>query len=73
MNSDASGMSWYYLLNPEFTIEMLDELEDENAKAPNFTYIHMNSRSSMLRINVKYHSTILYWNYARYVDETRVL
>ena len=31
----------------------------------------MNSRSSMLRINVKYHSTILYWNYARYVDETR--
>jgi len=71
MNSDASGMSWYYLLNPEFTIEMLDELEDENAKAPNFTYIHMNSRSSMLRINVKYHSTMLYWNYARYVDETR--
>lgn len=71
MNSDASGMSWYYLLNPEFTIEMLDELEDENAKASNFTYIHMNSRSSMLRINVKYHSTILYWNYARYVDETR--
>ncbi|MFI9579100.1 hypothetical protein [Staphylococcus capitis] len=71
MNSDASGMSWYYLLNPEFTIEMLDELEDENAKEPNFTYIHMNSRSSMLRINVKYHSTILYWNYARYVDETR--
>lgn len=34
MNSDASGMSWYYLLNPEFTIEMLNELEDENAKTP---------------------------------------
>jgi len=69
INSDYSGISWYYLLHPEFTIELLDE--DEDAQPPNFSFIHMNGRSSLLKVSVKYHSTILYWNYARYVDEAR--
>lgn len=71
INSDYNGMSWYYLLHPEFTIELLDEEEDEDAQPPNFSFIHMNGRSSLLKVCVKYHSTILYWNYARYVDEAR--
>ncbi|TDL38276.1 ATP-binding protein [Macrococcoides bohemicum] len=70
INSDNNGMSWYYLLHPEFTIELLDEEEDEGAQPPNFSFIHINGRSSLLKVCVKYHSTILYWDYARYVDET---
>lgn len=31
----------------------------------------MNNRNSLLRVKIKYNSTILYWDYARYVDATR--
>ncbi|TDL94305.1 ATP-binding protein [Macrococcus brunensis] len=71
MNSNADGMSWYYLLHPEFTVEMIDEYEAENSMPLNFSFVHMNGRSSMLRVNVKFHSTVLYWDYARYIDEAR--
>lgn len=71
INSNYEGMSWYYLLHPEFTIELLDEEEDENASPPNFSFVQINGKNSKLKINLKYHSTILYKDFARYVDEAR--
>lgn len=35
---------------------------DEDAQPPNFSFIHINGRSSLLKVCVKYHSTILYWD-----------
>lgn len=71
INSNFDGIAWYYLLHPEFTIELLDEEEDKNAQPPNFSFIQMNGRSSELKVNIKYHSTILFNDLARYVDEAR--
>ncbi len=71
INSDYDGTSWYYLLHPEYTIEVLHEEEDKNNQPPNFCFIQTNGRGSRLKINVKCHSTILYRDSARYVDETR--
>lgn len=69
IDSKVDVISWYYLLYPEFTIEIITD--DEKLSIPNFAFIHMNNRSSLLRVKIKYHSTILYWDYARYVDEAR--
>lgn len=71
INSNYDGMSWYYLLHPEFTIELLNEEEDKNEQPPNFSFIQMNGRSSKLKVNIKYHSTILFNDSARFVDEAR--
>lgn len=59
IKSDYNGMSWYYLLHPKFIIELLDEEEYEDAQPPYFSFIHMNGRSSLLKVYVKYHSIIL--------------
>ncbi|SUM72246.1 hypothetical protein [Staphylococcus saprophyticus] len=69
IDSKEDIISWYYLLHPEFTLEIITD--DEKLSIPNFSFIYMNNRSSLLRIKIKYHSTILYWDYARCVDEAR--
>ncbi|PTU84907.1 ATP-binding protein, partial [Staphylococcus pasteuri] len=69
IDSKNDSMSWYYLLQPEFKIEIL--MDEEKLRSPNFVFIYNKNRSSLLRVNIKFHSTILYWSYAWYVDEAR--
>ncbi|HEC2152249.1 TPA: ATP-binding protein [Staphylococcus delphini] len=68
---DSESKKWYYLLHPEFTIEVTRVEEEEESTPPNFSFVQINGKSFMLKVTIKYHSTILYCEYARYVDEER--
>lgn len=71
MKSSYEGMSWYFEKFPEYTIEFLDDPENDELRTPPFALMHTNARSSWHILSVKYHQTILLEFSAHYIDETR--
>lgn len=71
MKSDFDGISWYYDKFPEYTLEFIDDPENDELSTPPFALMHANARSSWHILRVKYHQTILLEFSAHYIDETR--
>lgn len=71
MKSSYDGLIWYYAKFPEYTLEFLDDSENEMLKTPSFALMQMNARSSWHNLRLKFHQTILLEFSAHYIDETR--
>ena len=71
MKSSYESISWYYDPFPEFTIELIDDPQNNELRAPVYALIHSNARSSWQIIHIKYHQTILLEFSSHYIDEYR--
>lgn len=71
MKSDYDGMTWYYSIFPEYTLEFYRDPENDDLSTPPFALMHTNARSSWQILRIKYHQTILMEFSAHYIDEAR--
>lgn len=71
MKSSYDQISWYYEKFPEYTIDLVDDPDNDNLRTPPFALIQTNARSSWHILRVKYHQTILLEFSAHYIDEAR--
>lgn len=71
MKSSYESISWYYDPFPEFTIDLIDDLQNDELRTPVYALIHPNARSSWQILRLKYHQTILLEFTSHYIDEYR--
>ena len=65
------SISWYYDPFPEFTIDLIDDPQNDELRTPVYALIHPNARSSWQILRLKYHQTILLEFTSHYIDEYR--
>ena len=71
MKSSYESISWYYDPFPEFTIDLIDDPQNDELRTPVYALIHPNARSSWQILRLKYHQTILLEFTSHYIDEHR--
>jgi len=71
MRSSYESISWYYDPFPEFTIDLIDDPQNDELRTPVYALIHPNARSSWQILRLKYHQTILLEFTSHYIDEYR--
>lgn len=71
MKEDYETRSWYYEKFPEYTMELVDDPQNDELKAPVYTLIHPNARTTWQILRLKYHQTILLEFSSHYIDEYR--
>ena len=71
MKSSYESISWYYDPFPEFTIDLIDDPQNDELRTPVYALIHPNARSSWQILRLKYHQTILLEFTSHYIDEYR--
>lgn len=71
MKSSYESISWYYDPFPEFTIDLIDDPQNDEFRTPVYALIHPNARSSWQILRLKYHQTILLEFTSHYIDEYR--
>lgn len=65
--------SWYYEKFPEYTMELVDDPQNDELRAPVYALIHPNVRTTWEILRIKYHQTILLEFSSHYIDEYRGL
>ncbi|WP_261010614.1 RNA-binding domain-containing protein [Streptococcus mitis] len=73
MKNSYENISWYYNPFPEFTIDLTDDPQNDELRAPVYALIHLNARSSWQILRLRYHQTILLEFTSHYIDEYRGL
>ena len=73
MKSSYESISWYYDPFPEFTIDLIDDPQNDELRTPVYALIHPNARSSWQILRLRYHQTILLEFTSHYIDEYRGL
>lgn len=73
MKGNYETRSWYYEKFPEYTMELVDDPQNDELKAPVYALIHPNTRSTWEILRIKYHQTILLEFSSHYIDEYRGL
>ena len=71
MKSSYESISWYYDPFPEFTIDLIDDPQNDELRTPVYALIHPNARSSWQILRLRYHQTILLEFTSHYIDEHR--
>ncbi len=71
MKSSYESISWYYDPFPEFTIDLIDDPQNDELRTPVYALIHPNARSSWQILRLRYHQTILLEFTSHYIDEYR--
>ena len=73
MKGDYETRSWYYEKFPEYTMELVDDPQNDELKPPVYALIHPNVRTTWEILRIKYHQTILLEFNSHYIDEYRGL
>ena len=73
MKGDYETRSWYYEKFPEYTMELVDDPQNDELRAPVYALIHPNVRTIWEILRIKYHQTILLEFTSHYIDEYRGL
>lgn len=73
MKGNYETRSWYYEKFPEYTMELVDDPQNDELRAPVYALIHPNTRSTWEILRIKYHQTILLEFSSHYIDEYRGL
>ena len=71
MKSSYESISWFYDPFQEFTIDLIDDPQNDELRTPVYALIHPNARSSWQILRLKYHQTILLEFTSHYIDEYR--
>ncbi|WP_336315060.1 ATP-binding protein [Streptococcus oralis] len=71
MKNSYENISWYYNPFPEFTIDLIDDPQNDALRPPVYAFIHPNARSSWQILRLRYHQTILLEFTSHYIDEYR--
>ena len=71
MKGDYETRSWYYEKFPEYTMELVDDPQNDELKAPVYALIQFNARTTWQILRLKYHQTILLEFSSHYIDEYR--
>jgi hypothetical protein len=71
MKGNYETRSWYYEKFPEYTLELVDDPQNDKLKAPVYALIHPNARTTWQILRLKYHQTILLEFSSHYIDEYR--
>ena len=71
MKGNYETRSWYYEKFPEYTMELVDDPQNDELKAPVYALIQFNARTTWQILRLKYHQTILLEFSAHYIDEYR--
>lgn len=71
MKNSYENISWYYNPFPEFTIDLIDDPQNDELSPPVYALIHPNARSSWQILRLRYHQTILLEFTSHYIDEYR--
>lgn len=71
MKGNYETRSWYYEKFPEYTMELVDDPQNDELRAPVYALIHPNSRCTWEILRLKYHQTILLEFSSHYIDEYR--
>ena len=71
MKGNYETRSWYYEKFPEYTLELVDDPQNDKLKAPVYVLIHPNARTTWQILRLKYHQTILLEFSSHYIDEYR--
>ena len=73
MKGNYETRSWYYEKYPEYTMELVDDPQNDELKAPVYALIQSNARTTWQILRLKYHQTILLEFSSHYIDEYRGL
>ena len=73
MKGNYETRSWYYEKFPEYTMELVDDPQNDELKPPVYALIHPNVRTTWEILRIKYHQTILLEFSSHYIDEYRGL
>ena len=73
MKGNCETRSWYYEKFPEYTMELVDDPQNDELRAPVYALIHPNVRTTWEILRIKYHQTILLEFSSHYIDEYRGL
>lgn len=73
MKGNYETRSWYYEKFPEYTMELVDDPQNDELRAPVYALIHSNVRTTWEILRIKYHQTILLEFSSHYIDEYRGL
>ena len=73
MKGNYKTRSWYYEKFPEYTMELVDDPQNDELRAPVYALIHPNVRTTWEILRIKYHQTILLEFSSHYIDEYRGL
>ena len=73
MKGNYETRSWYYEKFPEYTMELVDDPQNDKLRAPVYALIHPNVRTTWEILRIKYHQTILLEFSSHYIDEYRGL
>lgn len=73
MKGNYETRSWYYEKFPEYTMELVDDPQNDELRAPVYALIHPNVRTTWEILRIKYHQTILFEFSSHYIDEYRGL
>ena len=71
MKGNYETRSWYYEKFPEYTMELVDDPQNDELKAPVYALIQSNARTTWQILRLKYHQTILLEFSSHYIDEYR--
>ena len=71
MKGNYETRSWYYERFPEYTMELVDDPQNDELKAPVYALIQFNARTTWQILRLKYHQTILLEFSSHYIDEYR--
>lgn len=71
MKGNYETRSWYYEKFPEYTMELVDDPQNDELRAPVYALIHPNVRTTWEILRIKYHQTILLEFTSHYIDEYR--
>lgn len=71
MKGNYETRSWYYEKFPEYTMELVDDPQNDELKAPVYALIQFNARTTWQILRLKYHQTILLEFSSHYIDEYR--
>lgn len=71
MKGNYETRSWYYEKFPEYTMELIDDPQNDELKAPVYALIQSNARTTWQILRLKYHQTILLEFSSHYIDEYR--
>ena len=71
MKGNYETRSWYYEKFPEYTMELVDDPQNDELKAPVYALIQFNARTTWQILRLKYHQTILWEFSSHYIDEYR--
>ena len=73
MKGNYETRSWYYEKFPEYTMELVDDPQNDELRPPVYALIHPNVRTTWEILRIKYHQTILLEFSSHYIDEYRGL